>query len=275
MARADRRRYEAIGWAIARRTFRSLGIFVATVAAVLAAYLFVVLPAIGPVVATIPLPEIARILIALLPFLLLIAVLPSYVVAWTTSADEKAGLETLTAHALLDRRRWISSTGTRPRMGFLTPGAAKAWIAKHPGIDPIQRARVLIWGGDYEDAEAVIARLPHDDAVWQAHRVALIALLRFVRDDDRLTDLLAGAQAEVAALPASTDRDYALLTLAFERARLDLAAGHPFVPGLARARETLGQLPEGASYGERMRSGMRSSAVLITVVALLTAFVRL
>jgi hypothetical protein len=149
------------------------------------------------------------------------------------------------------------------------------WIDQHPTTDPLQKVRVLVWGGRYVEATDTIERLPSDSLIWRAHRVALTALVNFVRDDAREGLGLQSAADELAMLPASPDRDYAILSLAFERARLLHADRGPVFETLAQARDRLETLPLGASTNDRRIAGMRSMAPVIVVVALAAAFISL
>jgi hypothetical protein len=267
-----RRRYETVTRELYGRQVRYFGVCLAAVVLLTAVHLVVFLPAVGPSVASLPLPSIARTAILMVPFGVAVVVIPGLVQWLLTPREERAAFEALNTFALLDRERWLSSTGAHPRGPFRTPQAARTWIAAHPGVDPVQQARVLTWDGDFAAAGDVIARQPDDEPIWRAHRLALRSQLEHVRDNARRIDLLDTADTELEGAPPSPQRDYASLSVALERARLDHAAGAPPWRPFARTRERLSMLPHGASTRDRWIAGMRTTAVLVVIMGAAAGF---
>lgn len=272
--KAAERRYVAVVRHVYFRQFIYLAACWAAVAGIVAVHVLVVTPVLVPMLTSLSLPIPITVILALLPAVIGLIVVPGFVQVLATPRSERAAFEALSAQALLDRARWLSSAGAVPR-AFRNAREAQRWIDQHPTTDPLQKVRVLVWGGRYAEATDIIERLPSDSPIWRAHRVALTALVNFVRDDDRAGPGLQSAADELAMLPASPDRDYAILTLALERARLLHANRGPVFQILAGARDRLGTLPPGASTNDRRIAGMRSMAPIIVVVALAAALVSL
>ena len=276
MTRAEgRRRYEGVMRSLYGRQVRYLAVCWGTMAALLALHVLVVAPALAPLAVDLPIPRWGAVIVTLLPFGVAVIVLPGLVQLAVTPPAERAAFEALSAFALLDRDRWLSSTGVTPRGAFRTPEQGLRWIENHPSVDPVQQVRLLAWAGRHEEADRIIGRLPDDDAIWRVHRASLASMLAHVRDGERGGTFLATAEPDVAELPRSPAGDYALLGHALERARLAHAAGEPPWPVLADARRRIHALPAGAAIRERWVASMRTSGVVFAVVAAMTIALRL
>lgn len=272
--KAAERRYVAVVRHVYLRQLIYLAACWAAIAGIVAVQVLVVTPVLVPLLAGLSLPIPITVILALLPVIIALIVVPGFVQVLATPRSERAAFEAISAYALLDRTRWLSSASAVPR-AFRNARGAQVWVDQHPMTDPLQKVRVLVWGGRYAEATDIIERLPSDSPIWRAHRMGLTALVNFVRDDDRAAPGLQSAADELAMLPASPDRDYSILSLAFERARLLHADGGPVFQILAEARDRLETLPPGASTNDRRIAGMRSMAPAIVVVALAAAFISL
>jgi hypothetical protein len=103
------------------------------------------------------------------------------------------------------------------------------------------------------------------------HQALLRQLVEFVATGSMD---LSGPRDALDRIPASRDRDHAVVALAFEEARLDLDRGADFLRRLADARERLTDLPRGASIGDRIVANLPSSVGTFAVIAALIWVVR-
>ena len=66
----------------------------------------------------------------------------------------------------------------------------------------------------------------------------------------------------------SAERNHAILALAIEGARLDLAQGREPIAPVARAREQVSAIPRGASIRDRLLAALPYSAAAFAFIAL-------
>lgn len=256
--RLIRSRYVGIYRAIAARSVRYLVVCVgATLLTALAVVVWLV-PLLTPTFVTaLPLPVAIAALLAVV--FLAAGVIPTVLQLAITPRDLQRAFEAWNAFALLDKARWVRTAGKAPPT-FRNPEAGLAWIAHHPLTDPLQRVRLLLWGGRFDDAAAELDRWPDNDE-WPALRAQSVALRDFLQHGS--SDL---AEAEQATSRLPPDRaDYVRLNLAIEAARNAHAAGKPWWPPLASARSEMKVVPRGASIGARVFSGLRTTAIVMVI----------
>jgi len=245
-----RRRYEGIFRAIRRRS--QMGLLLCLVATALLAgiWLFWIAPIVVEIMLDAGLPGW---LIAALPtaaFLTFVLTIPNLAQLIVIRGDTAAAIEAVNALALSEGDRLKREVGKVPRLR--NASQAMAWLAAHPDASARFQARLLAWAGESERARAEVAGMSAGTAT-EAFDVALLrGMVEFIATGK---GDLQPARAELKRVP-DADQDWARLALAFEEARLEVAAGREWAIPLAAARRSVA-VPRAATLIGRFLSAWR------------------
>jgi hypothetical protein len=179
-------------------------------------------------------------------------------------------IEAMNAFGFGEAEEYTAKTGRKPPI-LANANKASRWLQRREGYGTRVRTRILIWTGELAAAAEVIAAMPVSSPADAFHQSLLRQLVEYTATGSMD---LSEARAALERIPASRDRDHAVVALAFEEARLDLDRGDDFLRPLARARERLADLPRGASIRDRFIANLPSSVGIFAVIATVIWVVR-
>ena len=174
------------------------------------------------------------------------------------------------AHAVQgswELHRWRAMTSDRPP---ITAQMAREWLARNPETDENRWARpeLLAWIGEFDEARAVIDRMPVEPDENRFHKLSLRAHVDLVEGRPADIDGLVDAAASVGD-DASEARMRAISSAAITRARERYAAGGDWMEPLVEAQARIGPGSMGIlrrdTWLRRFRSCLVLAGMLIAI----------
>jgi hypothetical protein len=209
-------------------------------------------------------------LVLMAPFGVAVILLPNLTQLLVINGKTLRAIEAVNAFGFGEAEEYTARARRKPPI-LANADKARAWLQRGEGYGTRVRTRILIWAGELPAAAEVIAAMPVTSPADAFHRSLLRQLVAYVATGSMD---LSDARAALVRIPASRDRDHALVALAFEEARLDLDRGNDFLRRLADVREGLTDLPRGASIGDRFIANLPSSIGTFAIIATLIWVVR-